>query len=114
MSLAPISLAAAAALFNQNTFQDTNTAVSVKKHTATLTVHGKELAQLYYDPNNKCEKPVLKVKNDGFFTGVNLDRLNAVLRRAGHEMMYRKNYNWLFENSQVPFGAGVQWRVIKL
>lgn len=112
--LAPISKEAAACLFRQVQFTDTNTTVTVKKNTATLTCNGKELAQLYYDPKNKCEKPKLKIKNDGFFTAVNLNRINAVLQRAGHETMYRKNYAWLFEQSQTPFGAGETWKDISL
>jgi len=114
MSLAPISLDAAQALFRQESFAETNTMVTVSKNTSTLSCHGKELAKLYYDPANKGEKPKLKIKNDGFFTAVNLNRLNAVLQRAGHEAMYRTNYNWLFESSQTPFGSGLTWRDIKL
>lgn len=112
--LAPISKAAAAALFNQKAFQDTNTVVTVKKNTALLTVHGKDLAKLTFDPKNKMERPRLRVKNEGTFTPVFLNRINAVLRRAGHELLYRKQYSWIFEQSQAPFGAGKTWKDIKL
>jgi len=115
MSLAPISIAAAEALFRQVDFTDTHTAVTVEKNTATLACHGRELAQLTFDPKgHKRQKPTLKIKNDGFFTSVNRNRINAVLRRAGHEMLYCKNYSWLFESSQTPFGAGTKWKDIKL
>jgi len=115
MSLAPISIAAAEALFKQVEFADTNTTVTVKKNTATLACHGKELVQLTFDPKgHMMQKPTLKIKNDGFFTNVNRNRINAVLRRAGHEMLYCKNYCWTFESSQAPFGAGTSWKGIKL
>jgi len=115
MSIAPISTAAAEALFRQVEFVDTNTTVTVKKNTATLTCHGKELVQLTFDPaGHMVQKPKLKIKNDGFFTAVSLDRINAVLRRAGHELLYRKNYCWTFESSQTPFGSGTSWKEIKL
>ena len=113
MSLAPISIAAAEALFRQVAFVDTNTVVNVRKNTTTLICHGKELAQLTFDTKGHS-KPELRIKNDGLFTAVFLNRVNAVLRRAGHEMLYRKNYSWLFESSQTSFGCGTHWKGIKL
>lgn len=108
MPITPNAVEAATALFNQKEYQDKHTQVTVKKGKATLSSHGNELAQLTYDP------PTLKVKNCGIFTPVHLDRINAVLRRAGHELIYRTNWDWRFENSQVSFGAGKKWLGIKL
>lgn len=114
MRLAPISMSASKALFNHQEFQDTNTVVTVKKNTATLNCHGKDLAKLTFDPANKMERPKLLVKNDGVFTAVFLNRINAILYRAGHETLYRKDFSWLFETSQTPFGSGTSWKEIKL
>lgn len=109
MAIAPVSRDAAAALFTHRPFRNTNTVVTVKENIATLTVHGKDLAELTFNPH-----PGHRIKNNGFFTRVNLNRINAVLQRAGHELLYLKKYNWLFESSQTPFGDGTTWKKVKL
>lgn len=114
MPASPISKNAAACLVRQVPYLDTNTTVTIKNNTSLLTVHGKELAKLYYDPTNSDKKPRLKIRNEGFFTAVFLDRINAVLYRVGHETLYRKSFNWVFEQSQTPFGSGVNWKDISL
>ena len=109
MTITPVSTAAATALFRQENFTDTNTQVLVKKKTAYMLCKGKEIAQLHFG-----EKPTLKIRNNGVFTPMLLNRLNGVLRHAGHEIMYKSHYDWLFESSQMPFGSGTMWKEIKL
>ena len=97
---------AARALFRGEVFIEGNTNVTVSKDTAVLHVKGDEIARL--------RGSVLEVKNGGNFGAAVLDRINGVLHRAGHEVLYRKSWCWVFENSQTPFGDGLEWKKVKL
>jgi len=106
MPISNNALNAAQALFRQERYHKGNLQVSVRKDRTVLSVAALEIAEL------KAGK--LRIMNGGNFGNSILNTTNAVLRHAGHEMLYRKSFSWMFENSQTPYGSGLVWKPIKL